>query len=64
MDLRLGMNVVKGEDVVVFIHFLTGNLAPQDFGKNVLGVVGHGLKSKKGFWMNRLMVVFFNLTND
>jgi hypothetical protein len=36
------MNVVKGEHVVIFVNLLTGNLTPQDFGKNVLGVIGHG----------------------
>ncbi len=42
MHGRLGIQIVKGEREFVVINRLRRNLTSQDFGEDVVGVVGHG----------------------
>lgn len=44
MRRSLRLDVVKGEDVVVFIHFLRGNVTVDDAAEEAVGAgIGHGL---------------------
>jgi hypothetical protein len=41
MDWGLGRNVVKGQDVIVFVNLGAGDLAAQNLGEDVLLIIGH-----------------------
>ena len=47
MHRRLGIDIVKGKGVVVFVDLGAGNFAPQNFGENIFFVIGHGYPSKR-----------------
>ncbi len=47
MAFGLRHHIHESERPVVFMEFHTGNLAAQDFGKDVVGVIGHGVIPNK-----------------
>ena len=41
-ETRTEKDVKEGERLVVFIDLVAGQFTPQDFGEDIVGVVGHG----------------------
>jgi len=66
MDRRPRVDVVKGQDILVFVDFFTGDGAFNDFAKNAAGIFDdvHGDFKKRGFQFDKtqasLCIAFLN----
>ena len=45
MNRRLRVDIGKAKRMFIFVDFLARNFAAQDFGKNIIAVIGHGYSS-------------------